>query len=69
MARQVKPINALQTYCSPRRAAKGMGCSEYLIYKTYHAGSIPGARVLGDRVLIPVQWVYGTDVLDGGMAQ
>lgn len=69
MARKVKAIDPEQKYCSPRQAAKAMGCSEYLMYKTYHSGDIPGARALGDRVLIPVEWVYGTEILDGGMAQ
>lgn len=69
MARKVKPINAEQKYCSPRQAARVMGISEYLIYKAYHTGKIPGARALGDRVLIPVEWVYGTDALSGGIAQ
>ncbi len=59
MARKVKPINPEQRYCSPRQAAKVLGISEYLIYKSYHAGEIPGARELGGRVLIPVGWVYG----------
>ncbi|PSR25944.1 MAG: hypothetical protein C7B46_20450 [Sulfobacillus benefaciens] len=65
MARKVKPINPEQRYCAPRQAAKVLGISEYLIYKSYHAGEIPGARELGGRVLIPVMWVYGNETNEG----
>lgn len=60
MARRVKPINPEQQYCSPRQVAKALGVSEYLIYGQYHNGGIPGARSLGDRILVPVGWVTGT---------
>ncbi len=57
--RKIKPINPGQTYCSPRQAAWHMGVSEYLVYKLFHEGQIPGARALGDRILIPTAWVCG----------
>jgi hypothetical protein len=56
MTRKVKPIDAQQKYCSPRQAAKALGVSEYLIY--HQIDSIPH-RVLGTRILIPVDWVNG----------
>jgi excisionase family DNA binding protein len=59
MARKGKPIDPEQKYLSPRQAARSMGISEYLIYRTYHEGKIPGARELGDRILIPRTWVEG----------
>lgn len=59
MARKVKAIDPAQQYCSPRQAGRVMGISEYLIYKKYHEGEIPGARTLGDRILIPVEWATG----------
>ncbi len=61
MARKRKPINPEQKYCSPRQAAPVMGISEYLLYWMFHEGQIPGARMLGDRILIPVSWVRGED--------
>jgi predicted DNA-binding transcriptional regulator AlpA len=59
MARKIKPINPAQKYCSPRQAAWVMGISEYLLYRMYHVGQIPGAREIGGRILIPVSWVMG----------
>ena len=65
MARRVKPINPEQQYCSPRQAGRVMGVSEYLIYKMFHDGGIPGARELGDRILIPVEWATGRNITAG----
>ena len=68
MARKVKAINTEQKYCSPRQAGRVMGVSEYLVYKLYHDGGIPGARALGDRILVPVEWVTGTGTNDSHTA-
>ena len=59
MARKRKPINPEQKYCSPRQAAPVMGISEYLLYRMFHEGKIPGSREVGGRILIPVAWVMG----------
>ena len=59
MARKGKPINPEQKYVSLRQAARAMGVSEYLVYRLYHNDKIPGARTLGDRILIPRGWVEG----------
>ena len=58
MARKTKPIDADQKYCSPRQAAKVLGCSEYLVYRECVEGNIPCRRV-GKRILISVDWVNG----------
>ena len=57
MARKGKPINPEQKFLSPRQAALVMGCSEYLIFKSYHQNKIPGAKELGGRIFIPRSWV------------
>ncbi len=60
MARKTKPIDPAQKYCSPRQAAKVLGCSEYLVYRECQTGKIPH-RNLGKRILIPVDWVNGVN--------
>jgi excisionase family DNA binding protein len=57
-ARKVRPINPDQRYCSPRQASALLGVSEYLVYRECIAGTIPHRR-LGQRILIPVEWVLG----------
>jgi site-specific DNA-cytosine methylase len=57
MTHKGKPIDPEQRYLSPRQAARLMGCSEYLIFKSYHSKLIPGARELGGRIFIPRNWV------------
>lgn len=56
MARKKKPLNPEQKYCSPRQASAVLGVSEYLVYRECEAGHIP-CRRLGQRILIPVDWV------------
>ncbi len=61
MARKGKPINPEQRYVSPRQAARVLGISEYLIFRLFHDGEIPGARQLGGRILIPRAWALGDE--------
>ncbi len=57
MARKGKPIDPDQLFLSPRQAAKLLGCSEYLIFKSFHEKKIPGSKELGGRIFIPRSWV------------
>ncbi len=59
MARKGRPIDPEARYLSPRQSARWLGVSEFLIYKMAADGQIPGARRLGDRILIPRSWVEG----------
>ena len=58
MARKVRPIDPNAKYCSPRQPAKILGTSEYLVYREVGLGNIPH-RKLGERILIPMDWVTG----------
>ena len=55
-----KPIQPDQQYVSPRQAARALGVSEYLVYQGVSNGSIPH-RTLGQRILIPLEWVFGEE--------
>ncbi len=68
MGRKVRPIEPSQKFCSPRQASVVLGVSEYLVYREVLAGAIPHRR-LGQRILIPVEWVTrGDDANDSGDA-
>ncbi len=58
MRRKVRSIDPGQKYCSPRQASAVLGVSEYLVYRECIAGNIPHRR-LGQRILIPIEWVNG----------
>ncbi len=51
-----KPIHPDQPYVSPRQAARVLGVSEYLVYQGVTDNTIPH-RTLGNRILIPKEWV------------
>lgn len=54
--RKGRPIDPEQKWLSVRQAALVLGVGEQLLYRMYHLGQIPGAKHLGERILIPRSW-------------